>query len=105
MQSQEKKRIVARDGESFSKYEKRTKPCAEADITSDTARSYQSPADIATSIDLSINSKSSTSHSSGTSPRTSPRAPANSYQFQKDWKSVRDDLDKAYEYLKARFSN
>lgn len=35
--------------------------------------------------------------------RTSPRAPVNSYQFQRDWQSVKGDLDQVYDYLKVRF--
>lgn len=37
------------------------------------------------------------------SPRSEPslKPPVNSFQFQRDWKSVNTDLDKAYDYLKV----
>ncbi|XP_067939332.1 RNA polymerase II-associated protein 3-like [Watersipora subatra] len=89
-QSSEKKRIVAKDEEMFSKY---TNESPQATIV-------QSPADIKPLPMNKTIQKIPAKETSHTSPRTSPRTPANSYQFHQDWKTVKHDVDACYDYLK-----
>lgn len=102
MQSAEKKRIVAQDAESFNKYvslEKNPgKNPGNTRTTQDASRTYQSPADITANRSSALTESKSDSVQS---PRTSPRVPENSYQFQTDWKTVKNDLDRSYEFLKV----
>ena len=115
LQSKEKKRIVAQDEKLFSKY---TEKDSDGELVA--GQVYQSPADIAAvskpaavskqataskdSTSVTVSKSSSVKSDFTKSPKTSPRAPANSYQFQKDWKSIKNDQERTYEYLKVSFA-
>lgn len=64
-------------------------------------KTIASPSDIG-KLDLSSVTAGAKGSSPQQSPRISPRAPVNSYQFQRDWKTVKGDLDQVYEYLTVR---
>lgn len=103
-QSAETKKVIAKDAESFSKYLSTSKNADERDkstvSTCKKQTNISSPSDIGKITIPTSNSKQK-SKPAEQSPRVSPRMPANSYQFQKDWKSVKGDLDLLYDYLKV----
>ena len=108
-QSEEKKRVVAKDNEMFSKFTDVAKSNEEPKAET-SGSSILSPADIG-KLNLTDNQEKETILETKLSPRlcppaddpvTSPRLPTNSYQFQKDWKTVKNDADRIYRYLQVR---
>lgn len=101
-----------------------TKPSRKIEVVASSETPIQSPADIGKSsmtnvsqngnkpvtspadigkLNLTSITKSAADNSPQQSPNTSPRAPINSYQFQRDWKSVKHDVEEIYKYLQVLF--
>lgn len=112
-QSVTQQKMVAKDHELFTKFTdkqstsspiSKAKKAVDIKMADDKLQSDSSAPDIGAKVSATSASNSKLAMKSRSSPHTSARAPANSFQFQRDWKVIKTRVDDTYNYLKVRFN-